>query len=380
MTTQNHWMKQLVDAVDLSLGHYTFGKSPVFPLDSYIERVRSFLDLKDLEITLIKADYIKPEAVLKFAGANPTIIPLEFTPLTSAFYLCFSHDDLLALSSFLVTKDFNTTFHEAELKKGFFKFFILKILQNFRDFNPFEGLSLRLSDEPFAQKESYVLDISLKIEGKESFCKLIIPVEFQELFAKFYDKKRIPLKDRVNFNSLNLNLNLTSGSVNLMPNEIKSIKVGDTVILDHSSYQPRTKKGYFKLSYLQIPLFQVKLKEDQLKILDYIQTQRENLMQDKDDEELFHEEFEEENVIGEEEQTTIEELIDPEKIPLQIHCEIGTFEMSLQNILELKPGSIIPLSKRPEDGVYLTCNQKKIARGELIQLGDVVGVKILETY
>lgn len=379
MTIQNQWMKQLVDAVDLSLGHYTFGKSPVFPLELYRERLRSFLDLNDLEITLTKADYVKAESILKYAGANPTIISLELSPISSAFYLCFSHDDLLSLSAFLVTKDFSQTFHEAELKKGFFKFFILRVLQDFRGFNPYEGLSLRLSEEPFVQKESYVIDIGLKTQGKESFCKMIIPVEFQQHFANFYEKKKIALKDRINFSSLNLALNLSSGSVHLTKGELKNIKVGDTIILDHSSYQPKTKKGYFKLSYLHTPLFQVKLKEDQLKLLDYIQTQGENLMQDHDDEELFNEEFEESSSY-EEANNTAEELIDPEKIPLNIICEVGSFEMSLQNLLELKPGSIIPLSKRPEDGVYLTCNQKKIAKGELIQLGDVIGVKILETY
>ncbi|NDE82905.1 MAG: YscQ/HrcQ family type III secretion apparatus protein, partial [Chlamydiia bacterium] len=47
-------------------------------------------------------------------------------------------------------------------------------------------------------------------------------------------------------------------------------------------------------------------------------------------------------------------------------------------LLELRPGNVLDLQVKPEQGVYVTVGGKRIARGELIKLGDVLGLKILK--
>jgi len=46
---------------------------------------------------------------------------------------------------------------------------------------------------------------------------------------------------------------------------------------------------------------------------------------------------------------------------------------------ELSPGNVIELGVQPEQGVSLVIDGKVVGRGELLQVGDILGVKILET-
>lgn len=72
------------------------------------------------------------------------------------------------------------------------------------------------------------------------------------------------------------------------------------------------------------------------------------------------------------------EISSPEDIPLSISVEVGSFQMSIKKLMELAPGNLLELGVRPENGVDLVFNGKCIARGELLRIGDTLGVRILE--
>jgi flagellar motor switch protein FliN/FliY len=62
-----------------------------------------------------------------------------------------------------------------------------------------------------------------------------------------------------------------------------------------------------------------------------------------------------------------------------VTVSIGQKRLSVSEILELQPESIIPLSSRIDDPVDLTIENRLIARGELIETGDgQIAVKIIE--
>jgi len=52
--------------------------------------------------------------------------------------------------------------------------------------------------------------------------------------------------------------------------------------------------------------------------------------------------------------------------------------MSVKKMLELQPGNLLELDIHPENGVDLVVNGKRIAKGELIKLGEALGVRILD--
>ena len=66
-------------------------------------------------------------------------------------------------------------------------------------------------------------------------------------------------------------------------------------------------------------------------------------------------------------------------VPVTLTVSIGQARLSVSDILELRPESVVPLTSRIDDPVELAIDNKIIARGELVETEDgSLGVKITE--
>lgn len=65
-------------------------------------------------------------------------------------------------------------------------------------------------------------------------------------------------------------------------------------------------------------------------------------------------------------------------VPLSITAELGTCKMSVAEVLKLGAGSIIELDRLAGGPVDLLCNDKLIARGEVVAVDENFGVRITE--
>lgn len=66
-------------------------------------------------------------------------------------------------------------------------------------------------------------------------------------------------------------------------------------------------------------------------------------------------------------------------VPVTVTVSIGSKRLSVSEILELQPESIVALSSRIDDPVDLTIDNRLIAKGELVETGDgQIAVKIIE--
>ena len=65
-------------------------------------------------------------------------------------------------------------------------------------------------------------------------------------------------------------------------------------------------------------------------------------------------------------------------VGLPISVEVGRTQMSLDAILDLVPGSVITLDKKAEEPVDLRVNGKLVARGEVVLVDDVYGIRITQ--
>lgn len=81
---------------------------------------------------------------------------------------------------------------------------------------------------------------------------------------------------------------------------------------------------------------------------------------------------------GEKVEGVSEEMISSQEIPLTVAVEVTRLKMNLDKLLQMSIGNLIELPVRPEQGVHLVVNGKRIAQGELVKIGDVLGVKILQ--
>lgn len=68
----------------------------------------------------------------------------------------------------------------------------------------------------------------------------------------------------------------------------------------------------------------------------------------------------------------------PQAINVALVVEVGRVQMSMEKLLKLEPGNLLELDFHPENGVNLVVNGKIIGKGELIRIGDAIGIRILD--
>ncbi|MET0948515.1 MAG: FliM/FliN family flagellar motor switch protein [Pseudomonas sp.] len=66
-----------------------------------------------------------------------------------------------------------------------------------------------------------------------------------------------------------------------------------------------------------------------------------------------------------------------DELPLKLVCQVGSVEMSLAQLRELGAGSLVQLTPQLHDGVDLMVNGRRIGQGQLVKIGDGLGVRLL---
>jgi len=65
-------------------------------------------------------------------------------------------------------------------------------------------------------------------------------------------------------------------------------------------------------------------------------------------------------------------------VPLDLSVELGRTRMSIQDLLNLSPGSVVELDKIAGEPLDILVNDRLIARGEAVVVNDKFGVRITD--
>ena len=65
-------------------------------------------------------------------------------------------------------------------------------------------------------------------------------------------------------------------------------------------------------------------------------------------------------------------------IPVQVTVELGSCSLSMKEVLQLAPGSVVPLDKVANTPVDLYVNERLFARGEVVVVEEQYGIKVTE--
>ena len=65
-------------------------------------------------------------------------------------------------------------------------------------------------------------------------------------------------------------------------------------------------------------------------------------------------------------------------VPLDLSVELGRARMSIQDLLNLSPGSVIELDKVAGEPLDFMVNGRLVARGEAVVVNDKFGVRITD--
>jgi flagellar motor switch protein FliN/FliY len=67
-------------------------------------------------------------------------------------------------------------------------------------------------------------------------------------------------------------------------------------------------------------------------------------------------------------------------VPIELTVEIGRKTMKISEVLALGPGSILELDKASGEPLDVFLNNRCVARGEAVVIGDRYGVRITEVF
>ena len=76
--------------------------------------------------------------------------------------------------------------------------------------------------------------------------------------------------------------------------------------------------------------------------------------------------------------TGIENLKVLENIEVKLTVEVGSTEMKIKDLLKLNEGSVVELDRLAGDPLDILANGVKIAKGEVVMVGERFGVRFTE--
>lgn len=65
-------------------------------------------------------------------------------------------------------------------------------------------------------------------------------------------------------------------------------------------------------------------------------------------------------------------------VPLEVNVELGRTRMTIQDLLQLGPGSVIELDKVAGEALDILVNGRLVARGEAVVVNDKFGIRITD--
>lgn len=377
-TPSGSWIKHIESLIVQSQDVPMWGSVPSFPWKAFTKELGAALGGKKIKISPGSCEWKKGSTILSGLGRSPLQLAVEFSPLKGSFSVVFPSEDFSKLSSWVIHLEAkNEGFSDPYLQKGFFRYLCLEALTTLTRMQVYRGLTPKLIEMPLAKEDAYCMDIAIEHGEETIWGRIICPALFQESFkTHFMQDWNFSLPSHL-YPEIFLDLSLSVGETKLSQKSWLNISEGDFLLLDFCSYYPNLKKGTFQLEFNHTPLFQVKSKEESIKILDYAHYFEENKMSDENFEESFSEGGEEASMESVSlEEPPQEQMLSPKKVPISLTVEVAKMRINLDTLLKLKPGNVLELGVQPEKGVNLVANGKCVGKGELVQVGDVIGVKI----
>lgn len=356
-----------------------WGSPPPFPWENFSQHLSKALHLPHLSISSQQTAWIPADRLSEGLGAQVIVVPLECAPLKGKCFWMMSAQDVALLISRTLTENGQARgLSDPRLQEGYYHYLLAQMLQQWQDLQALSGLTPKIgaSASP-PHQNALCMDVKIAWSGHSCWGRLVCPPAFHHSLKAHFAQARPSLQQLHLTTETPLLLRLEAGRVTLPLDAWEKIKTGDCLLLDQCSYDPKTQKGSVEMVVAKQPLFRVRIKSQQLKILDYAFYYEEGKTMEEQ-EPPSPEESEPLWTASPAPDTSTEEMLSAHAIPVTLVVEVARLQMTIEKLLQLQPGNVIELPIQPENGVDLTVNGKRIARGELVKLGEAIGVKILQ--
>jgi flagellar motor switch protein FliN/FliY len=337
-----------------------------FPWTDASHAIGSGLKLTDLSLSSKHTSWKKHDQILQGLGEKPFVISVEISPIEGSVFFAMSEQDVSYLTTqTLVAGEHKEGFSNAKLREGFYHFLILKALEAIDHLKVFKEVSFHFSPaHTIPMEDAFCIDISCTLPEKTLQGRLICPGSFLTAFKAYHPMQKGTLLSSDTTQNIEVSLRSEVGYTSVSQEDWDKVQVGDFIVLDRCSYDPLEEKGSITLKLGDTPLLIARIKPEGMKVLDFAYYKEE----EQSDDQLS---WEEEVPRGE----TLSENTPGNELTLT--AEMGRVSMPLHKLLYLEPGMMIDLAMHPEQGVDITIGGKKVAEGELLKLGDTMGLRIL---
>lgn len=395
------WIKQ-VDQLLLELEEKPqFGFPTAFNWGHLEQYLQEIFKRPSLKLDSVFKGWTKPEELYTGLGSDLLFLTINWLPLPSPAYFVASSQDIKWLMAELLGGEKQASyFYDFSLVQGFFHYFAAEMLLALEKMEFAPPLSPRIgeqSEEDLEEKVEkspcFVIDVSLTLEGKTIWGRILLSESFREDWKSYFvNLPPSPLSEEMREKIL-VDACLEVGRTVLNFQEWQETKQGDFILLDHCSFDPVTRKGGVILTVNQSPIFRGRFKENGIKLTEYPiyeevnAAMNEEPFESRDLENELSSELEDEDLYGDEldEDEEKQEIappsghpsLSPEELPVQLTVEVGRIRMTAKELMNLAPGNLLEVNVSPEQGVDLLINGKKVGRGELIRLGETLGVRII---
>ncbi len=388
-----NWIQEIHQAVMEAKQIPLHGFSPVFPWEEISQRIAALFETEQLKMYPRGTQFLTGNAITEGFGAGFISIALEMAPLPGQVFWIMAKDDVARITALALIPGNGKGFSSQKFQEGFYYFLATQALQIVNSLKTFGDLAPKIGTAgALPHEESLCIDVEIKDSKQAFWGRLVCPAAFHQAFKAHYSKQEPASLTSAMAKQIDVSLSLEVGRTVLSYAEYKGISVGDFVLLDRCTFDPSLHKGTVLITLGQTPLFRARIKENSLKIVDYAFYREEQIpMNDKtpggeENPEEF--EAEETSQAGPEEdhlwspspngEQMDEKMIETGEIPMTLTVEVARVRMNLEKLLQLAPGNVLELPVKPEYGVDLTIGGKKVAKAELIKLGEMLGVKILQ--
>lgn len=419
------WIRQIPGDLFQIDDRPLLGSSPPFNWTEFALQIGTALELPSLSIEQQgEWQWLEAKDLLSGLGDQLKCFVLTITPLLGKVFFVIPESDILQLVELLLLNNSSNSNEEIEpaFLQAFSRFLAVEAMTSFEKVFEDKKLSPLLCLEDTLPTEHCLgTDISITLPQKVLHARLLLSQSFRKAWQQRYLPLKTFLPTSAMAENLDVVIHLEAGRVNLTISEWKKIQPGDFVFLDTCSLDPDEDKGRVMLVINGLPYFRGRVKQGSLKILEhplYYEVDKSmNSPTEENGDDLFDEELTDFDIeetshdeTSEVEDFDIEEAVADkpaptapqaesadevpaevvtttenrgaipplEEISLPVIIELGRIQMTIKKLLELQPGNMLELDIHPETGVDLVVNGKRIARGELLRIGEALGVRIQE--
>lgn len=353
------WMKEIPSAL-LELDEVPLLASG-FALDfkEFSSSLSDILQVSPLEIEAKERRWVEAKELQKEVKED-IIVPFSASPVEGEVFWAMSKEDVDKLSSWILSKEHKAHLSSDILREGFYHYILLEALNSLQKNPHFEQFTFRMNPNGLHFKDAMlVVDIQVRFKRSSVWGKLLIPIDFRKNWKQYFSELNpSPFSFEV-ADQIDLSLGIKIAKASLPLEVLQKLKPGDFLCLESSEYDPKTHLGKGILSLGKLSLFQLKISEGKCEILELISQQEEEKNMENSENEQ-------------------EESAQITSVPFTVTVELSRLRMTLANLMKLEPGNVLDLPSTPEEGVILSVNGKKIGKGELLMLGEKLGVRILE--